>query len=244
MRKNVHHKLIQTFILFNLVMLAFYFSNSISLAEEPPIEAIKVGKVGLQYWTDTLSPQELFGISRPKYELTKAYLGVPYRQYCITCKALMNYKEGDTISSLITPIDVWIFPIMINNELIGALEVKKSYDSENPWKVSGIGQAGSDLIGLMKIRHYWPKSEGYDPLVVVYYPGGPFYFTMPQVDDYNLTEIIVPGLQNEGESHNKKYERDKYISLKKTSDYIYEFIGAFEMNAKFNGANQIYKSID
>jgi hypothetical protein len=45
----------------------------------------------------------------------------------------------------------------------------------------------------------WPISEGYDPLFIKCWTAGAYYFSVPQVDEYNLMQLNYSAAESEEE---------------------------------------------
>jgi hypothetical protein len=83
---------------------------------------------------------------------------------------------------------MWFFPILLEGESKAMLVVDR--DGEN-WKAVSFGYAG---LGheLNEVLARWPESKGFHPQLIAVFQAKRFYFTVPEVNDFNLTEIRLP----------------------------------------------------
>ena len=70
---------------------------------------------------------------------------------------------------------------------------------DDNWEAVSIGYASfAQWVALA--RQVWPISEGYDPLFCVKQSISTYFFTIPQVDEYNLTQLnYYPPIESEDE---------------------------------------------
>ncbi|HOO90198.1 MAG TPA: hypothetical protein PLA74_05180 [Syntrophales bacterium] len=171
----------QTACIFLCMILAFSFTPQ-SGAEDAPQDVIRAAQDGLPHYLSLISnDMEDFGFDEDD-NLDDVVLGHPYRENYIDVD---NYTEGDTIYDVLTEGLTWYFPVMIGDETKCLLGVSMK---EGPWEAMMFGRATvAQRIGL--VRNVWPLSEGYDPLFFTRYPTN-LYFSVPQVDEYNLTRLF------------------------------------------------------
>ena len=138
---------------------------------------------------------ENFGFSEND-NLDDAVLGRPFQEYSIYDTDVENYREEDTIYDVLTESLIWYFPVMIADESKCLLGVGKMDDN---WEAVSIGNAWlAQSVALA--RQVWPISEGYDPLFCVKQSISTYFFTIPQVDEYNLTQLnYYPPIESEDE---------------------------------------------
>ncbi len=167
-----------------------FFMGIKGFAEEAPSGAINAAENGLQAFLQKIPEGEfaLFGFTRDD-DLDNAKTGTPFQIHTITPTALSRYNPGDTVNSLISPTDVWYFPIMVDNTMKAILTVGRLNDI---YKAVALGQAS--LTGeLEKILEKWPRSEGCTPILIKVFQAKAYFFTIPEQDDYNLTSLIFEG---------------------------------------------------
>lgn len=177
------------------ILCASYFIILFSLfseafAEIAPKGVMDATKDGLHSFLKLIPTGELqnYGFA-PEDPLAKAHVGTPFRVYTITPSALSNYSPGDTVSSLLSPTGMWYFPIMVNSNIRAILTVDRL---NGTWRAVALGQA-SLARELEEVLQQWPRSKGYEPLLVMVFQAKSYFFTVPQKDDYNLTPFIFDG---------------------------------------------------
>jgi hypothetical protein len=115
-------------------------------------------------------------------DLGSASLGNPIPVYMIAVQDRGNYA-GQPVTSLLTPADEWVFPIILDNRIRYMVQVR--YDGRN----YVLGRGSRALAAAYdKIRVRWPASQGFHPRLVIN-PDMPFYFfTIPELPDPNMTD--------------------------------------------------------
>ena len=127
---------------------------------------------------------------------TGAVLGRPFQEYLIYDSDVNNYMEEDTIYDVLTESVMWYFPLMVGNESKCLLGVDMMNGN---WEAVIIGYT---LIApkVALVRQVWPISEGYDPIFSVCHQISTLFFSVPQVDEYNLTKLnYYPPIESEDE---------------------------------------------
>ena len=116
-------------------------------------------------------------------KLSEISVGQPFPTYTIDDSAFIGAKEDTPISALIKKTEHWVVPIMNKNKIALRFEVRKK---NRIWEVGTMG-AALFALGWQKVLDEWPESKGYHP-IYIRVGGGP-YFAVPEVDDFNLTEV-------------------------------------------------------
>ena len=172
-----------------LLLFAICFSFNV-FAEEVPREVLAAAKKGIIPFLNTI-PEEgraSYGFG-PGDQLDQAEVGIPFRVYTITPSALSNYCPGETVSSLLSPTGMWYFPVMIKGD-VKALSIVDQMDGS--WEVVSVGDV--PLAGeLQKVMLNWPRAQGYEPLLIVVFQAGTYFFTIPQEGACNLTPLLIGG---------------------------------------------------
>jgi hypothetical protein len=127
--------------------------------------------------------------------LSKATLGTPFQLYNLSADSIRNYKENTPIHSIITESQMWYFPVMIDNTVKMVMYVGKK---DSVWMRAGLGSA--DLARhLQEITTRWSPVKGYTPILIHQFDIGMYLFSIPQIDNFNLTEtdfsVPKPGLK-------------------------------------------------
>lgn len=126
--------------------------------------------------------------------LSKATLGTPFQLYNLSADSIRNYKDNTPIRSIITESLMWYFPVMIDNTVKMVMYVGKK---DSVWMRAGLGSAGL-AKHLQDITTRWSPTKGYTPILIHQFDIGAYLFSIPQVDNFNLTEtgfsVPKPGL--------------------------------------------------
>lgn len=163
-------------------------------AQDAPQEVIQAAEQKLPFYL-SLAASDMEGMGFDEDDnLNDAVLGHPYLENYIHSTEVENYQEGDTIYDVMTEGSMWYFPVMIGDETKCLLGVDMM---DGTWKAVVFGSATvAKRVGLA--RKVWPLSEGYDPLFITRYPDR--FFSVPQVDEYNLTLLSYwPRIESEEE---------------------------------------------
>ncbi len=121
--------------------------------------------------------------------LENAALGRPFRLYCITPAAIENYRDGATVTSMLTPTTMWYFPVVVRGKTTAILVVDRIH---NRWKAVSLGYA-SLAARLDEIMRQWPAAKGYAPRLIAVYQAHTYFINVPQIDDCNLTRLHFSG---------------------------------------------------
>jgi hypothetical protein len=164
-------------------------------AEEAPADVVKAAQEGLPHFLAGISQKNASGNPssikarlgfNEKDILDRAYLGEPFRYYLLGPDAVKDYVKGSNVSLIISPVNEWFFPVLIDNEAKSVLSVAKM---KGVWKAVSFGKAVLSKE-LVKIRQVWPTEKGYAPILIASLQGREVMFSVPQVDSKNLT--IIP----------------------------------------------------
>ncbi|HSY17539.1 MAG TPA: hypothetical protein VK815_04355 [Candidatus Acidoferrales bacterium] len=113
-----------------------------------------------------------------------ATLGEPIPVYSISEEDQRNYQAGQPLRPLLQATNEWIYPVRLNGRIRYMLPIKREGDQY-------VAEPGSRALALVyeKIEQHWPASKGFHPQLVVN-PNMPnYYFTIPELDQQNLTDI-------------------------------------------------------
>jgi hypothetical protein len=156
---------------------------------EVPAEVFEAAKTGLPFFLGRIPPgsKELYGFASAD-DLSAAQLGRPRQMLTITPAAIQKSSSGATVSSILSETSMWFFPIQIESKAKSMLVVDRD---RGEWKAVSMGYAG---LGheLNELLAQWPESKGFHPQLVAVFQAKQFYFTVPEVDDFNLTKIRQP----------------------------------------------------
>ena len=179
-----------------ILLLVLFIALQVG-AQDVPQEVVQAADEGLPVFLSLITPSQMedFGFSEND-NLDDAVLGRPFQQYLIYNADVIHYKDGDTIYDVLTEPIMWHFPVMIGDESKCLLGVDKIDDN---WEAVSIGAALlAQRVDLA--RRVWPILEGYDPLFSVSLAISTYFFSIPQVDEYNLTQLNYwPQIESEDE---------------------------------------------
>jgi len=117
--------------------------------------------------------------------LSDAKLGAPMPVYTITEADRASYQAGQSVKSLLKPSRQWVFPVLIGDRLCCMVQVKQNGHEFIP------GKSNKSLaMAWNKIQERWPTEEGYHPLLVVNPDVPGYYFTVPELPQPNITDVI------------------------------------------------------
>lgn len=122
-----------------LLLVFSSFSAPIS-AEEIPSAAKIAAKEGLLAFLKAIPAEELeyFNFAE-QGEVDQAKLGDPFMIYTISPDQILNYAVGTDVESIITPTNVWLFPVISN----GAARTLLTMDfMDGNWRAVSIGGSG------------------------------------------------------------------------------------------------------
>ena len=219
----------------SLLCIIFLFVGVNSMAQEPPDDVHKVADDGLQSFLERIpkGSMEEYGFAKDD-NLDEAYLGGAFRLYNISPEVLSMYKSNDSVSAIISETDTWYFLVTINNETKSILIVEKLNDE---WKTVGLGYS-SLAKELDIILKQWPRSDGFNPLLIVVFQAQEYLFTIPEIDGYNLTPVLLPHKAVIADDYQKKSatkslkESPKYSELASVSNVVKRIKPIVEENIK------------
>ena len=153
-----------------------------------PPEVQEAAESGLPFFLGQIpsGSKELYGFSAGD-DLSQAKLGGALRMHTITPNALEK-SSSSGVSSIRSETSMWFFPVLVEGESKAMLIVDRDGES---WKAVSLGYAG---LGheLNEVLATWPESKGFHPQLIAVFQAKRFYFAVPEVDDFNLTEIRLP----------------------------------------------------
>ena len=105
-----------------------------------PASAAQAAEKDLQGFLKLIPEQDLeqFNFSNLA-EVERAQLGTPFKQYAIDPQAILAYTPETDINAIITPMDIWHFPVMVDGAMRTLLAVEKR---EGEWEAVTIGSSG------------------------------------------------------------------------------------------------------
>jgi len=154
-----------------------------------PSEVLDAATTGLPFFLEKIPPsaQQLYGFASTD-EMSAAQLGTPLQMHTLTPAALQKSSSSSTVSSLLSDTTMWFFPVLLQRQSKAMLVVDQEGGT---WKAVSLGYAG---LGheLNQLLAEWPESKGFHPQLVAVFQAKQFYFTVREVDDFNLTPLRLP----------------------------------------------------
>lgn len=170
-------------IILSFVCISYLLAN----AQNVPPEAWKAAQIGLPEFLQGVTPRyEMLGFKEGD-SLQKAILGQPFEVYSVIPKNI--FKRGIKCKSIISNPNIkeFYFPVLIDNQVRTILSVYRKKD--NSWAAAGMGVHGTLVKVLPLIRSRWPIEKGFNPYILEFPTIQKVYFTIPEVDENNMTEI-------------------------------------------------------
>jgi hypothetical protein len=146
-------------ILAFLSLCLFVSPQTVISREAPPLEVAQAAAEGLQPFLGAIPSGDLadYGFVSQD-EFAQATLGEPLRVYTIAPDKILNYTPGMELVSLVTPTNIWYFPVFCFGEARTLLTVDLM---NGKWRAVAIGSFGL-ARQLERLRSHWPQSDGYE----------------------------------------------------------------------------------
>jgi hypothetical protein len=171
----------------SFIVLFVFMVCLLSSAQSAPPEVLKAAQTGLPELLHAVIPgYVMLGFDRGD-SLEKATLGEPVEVYTVIPTDKIN--NGIKCKSIISNKKEYYFPIILNGQIRSILTVYKK-KTDSTWVASGIG---NEILAreLYLIRKQWPTEKGFYPYILEFPTIGKVYFSIPQVDEYNMTQVII-----------------------------------------------------
>jgi hypothetical protein len=117
--------------------------------------------------------------------LSDAKLGAAIPVFTISETDRANYKTGQPVKPLLQPANQWVYPVQMGERLCYMILVKKTGKEY-------VASSGSKALAMAwsKIQDKWSTDAGYHPQIVVSAAVPGYYFTVPELAQPNITDII------------------------------------------------------
>jgi hypothetical protein len=150
-------------------------------------------------------------------KLSDLKAGDPVQCYYIHKDSLKKMDENVPVSSFAKVPDIWVVPVLINGKCFTTFEVGKT--KKNPQWHATIFHGGHKGRNddWQKVREAWPKSAGYNP-IIIYLTLRYKCYHVPEKDDFNLTPLFRPSFDSLARSADTSY--GILMSSKKTLKYV------------------------
>lgn len=115
--------------------------------------------------------------------LLDARLGDPIPVYQIGELERAGYHAGQPVKPLLKPANLWVFPVLIGNQIRCMVQVARNGHNYVPG-------TGSKMLALSwnKILAKWPAGEGFHPQLIIQPEIPGYYFTVPELAEQTITE--------------------------------------------------------
>ncbi len=206
--------------MFQLVLIITLIIYQLSFGQTKQTNA---AEEGLQTFLQKVPKESkiLYGFATHD-SLELACLGKPFNLHKIAPSEISQFKSGDSVSSIISKTNLWYFPVLLNNKIKSLLVV----DTLNgKWAAVSLGYTNL-AKELAKIRQQWPESKGFTPKIIIVFQANKYLFTIPEIDEYNLTLIDFPSEEERQKPSNEMpYEKNvindlKYSNLDEISNVV------------------------
>ncbi len=117
--------------------------------------------------------------------------GAPIRYYWLSIDSLMKANDTTPVSSLVAAlIGQYQVPLLIKGRIICFLDIVKDKTFGEKWHMRGESSGGLCAREWQKVTKTWPKSAGFNPVLVeAPFLGGKRFFHIPEKGDHNLTYL-------------------------------------------------------
>jgi len=175
-------------LLFPYLLLALAaLPGSIGLAA--PTEVVQAARDGLAPFLEGIPPADRAGYGlEPEDRVEDADLGEPFQLYAVDPRALLAAGEETTVGEIVSPTETWFFPVEIDGQPRNILTVTRM---NGAWEAVALGKAPL-ARELGAVRRRWVPA-GYQPRLVAVYQAAAYFFTLPELDDYNFTPLNFSG---------------------------------------------------
>mgnify|MGYP007063388281 FL=1 len=142
-----------------ILLLMVFAGNPLSLAGElPPSESRDAAQESLRSFLEAIPDSDLHYFSLSKSDLPRTSVGRGFRLNTITPPVLEQMEEGADVARALTKAPVFLFPVVVDDQLKALLTVEKR---ENRWETISIGGAGV-AREWETITRNWDTSVGFD----------------------------------------------------------------------------------
>ncbi|MCX6927469.1 MAG: hypothetical protein NT154_30325 [Verrucomicrobia bacterium] len=154
-----------------------------------PAEAAAAASKGLPVFLAKVpvASKDLYGFPADS-DLAQARLGEPLLLHAIRSTNLPTNPANATVSSVMRDTSLWFFPVLLGSETRAMLVVDRQ---GGEWKAVSFGYAPL-AREWDQVSKQWPAAKGFHPQLIAVFRAARHYFTVPEIDDRNLTLIASP----------------------------------------------------
>jgi len=162
-----------------------------ALADQNRDAANEVAQKGYRQFLEkclTTAGRANYGIS-PTEKISDFSIGEAIEKMNLTPKAIVEYKQGQGVSKLLTPNNGYYFPVILNGEAKLMLSVHK-WPGENHFEISSLGD-GFLAEEYNKLKNQLFCSNGHKMIYADCYEANSCVISFPELDNQNLTFINI-----------------------------------------------------
>jgi hypothetical protein len=187
----------------SLVLVMLFLSIGITAAGEPAPQAVTgAASEGLERFLNAIPEDNLveFGFA-DRQELEHTMLGTPYRIYTIMPDDILGFEEGDMLSTVLEPTEMWLVPVLCGGTTRTLLTVATVGGA---WKAVDLGGSGT-AAELAQATAAFSEAEDYDLGILRIYQAGCEFVIASREGALHLVPLrsaaYVMGLISQGEAH-------------------------------------------
>ncbi len=204
----------------HLLLLIMLSAFTLTHADSDREEAVKVAQMGFkQYMAESTTPRGIndLDIRDPKV-LQNATLGEPIEIMALTPESIVNYKQGDGVSKLLTKNHAYYFPILIYGKVRMLMGVYKylnlGYTHYEIGSLSYVWLARE----FVKIKEQNPELANHKMVFAECYEANAMVFSFPGLDNQNLQFIDFYGeRENRAPQYMKLSTADELVEIMKAN---------------------------
>jgi hypothetical protein len=223
------------FWLVSIVFIAFPRSSQSN--EAVPLEVLEAAVNGLQNFLYAIPIKDIkyYGFSS-RNEFSSARLGKPIRVSTITPDRINAYEQGTDFTSIISPTNLWLFPVLSQGKAKTLLKVDRM---NGTWKAVAIGSTGL-AMQLDEVKTSWPSSDGYKHTFVRIYQANSDLMVLSKrgaIKIKPLSSHLTPSSSAKVSMQSNKAIVDSQIDLYDPSEVMAKIRPIVKRNIQFDQTN-------
>jgi hypothetical protein len=178
-------------LLFITTLFLFSFTHAQSELEQ----AVKVAETGFkQYLSESTTPRGIDDLEiRDPETLLNATLGEPIEIMELTPASIVNYRQGDGVSKLLTKHCAYYFPVLLYGKVRMLMGVYKYLNLGHEHYEIGTLSYVWLAKEFVKIKEQNPKIANHKMIFAECYEANAMVFSFPGLDNQNLQFIDFSG---------------------------------------------------
>jgi len=180
-----------------MVLFISFFLCTCVYADSERGEATRVAEAGYKaFISRCLTPAGKKAHGLADFEnASNATLGEAIEIRLLTAENIINFNQGDGVSSLLKTMSAYYFPVLFNGRIRLLLRVYR-WEGGN-YEIGSLGDA-SMAHEFAKIQEQYPYSREHKMIYAECYQANACVFSFPELDDRNLSFInITPGQRSD-----------------------------------------------